>query len=156
MSAVTPEYRKAVTELAEKNENRRFLNDSRDHAKLLIDLMVGRSQENDEVLIYSGELKTECFGDSFQNAKGKIRVVLDSAKGLEVIAALPPALRNRIEPRILKEPDGNHFLVAGRAMRFELSHDDATAVANFNEPESELQKLRDRFSRLWDLAESPA
>lgn len=149
MGAVTPEYRKAVTELAEKKENRRFLNDSSDHAKLLIELMVGRAQESDEVIIYSGSLKAECFDESLRATAATIRILLDDAKGIDVIDALPPDVRSRVQVRVVRTKDGNHFFVAGSAVRYELSHDDATAVANFNEPPAELQKLRERFERMW-------
>lgn len=152
MNAVTPEYEKAVTELADRKENRRFLNDSSDHAKLLIDLMIGRSGENDSVLIYSGELKRECFGSSLQNSKAHIRIVLDDPKGLDAIATLQEDVQRRIEARLLRKKAGNHFFIAGSAMRYELSHDDATAVANFNEPPVELDKLRARFEKLWTEA----
>ena len=149
---VTSEYRKAVTELADKKEDRRFLNDSSDHAKLLIELMIGRAKTGDEVLIYSGKLKAECYRESLINSSATIRVLLDDTAGESIITALPSDLQNRIECRIVKNKDGNHFFIAGSAMRFELDHDDATAVANFNEPDTELRKLRDRFEKMWDEA----
>jgi hypothetical protein len=149
---VSKEYIEAVTKLAKNKTNRRFLNDSGDHAKLLIDLMVGNSQEGDDVLIYSGELKQSCFEDALKTGKGNIRILLDDIKGLSVIEKLPESSRNRIEIKQIQEKDGNHFLVSGTSVRYELSHDDATAVANFNEPIDELQALQTHFNEMWGSA----
>lgn len=149
---VSKEWLEAVTKLSENKTERRFLNDSADHAKVLIDLMIGKSQEQDDVMIYCGELKPSCFGDALQSAKGHIRIVLDDQKGFSVIRTLPQEVQNRIQAKLLNEKDGSHFFVAGTAMRYELSHDEATAVANFNEPPSELEKLKVRFNKLWENA----
>jgi len=80
----TNEYKAAVTALADKKQNRRFLNDSADHAKLISDLMIGRACEDDEVFIYSGALGKGCYDESIQNSKARqIRVLLDDKAGLE-------------------------------------------------------------------------
>lgn len=151
--AVTDEYRDAVTKLADNKTDRRFLNDSGEHATLLANLMIGRSQADDEVLIYSGELVPAYFENALISAKGKIRILVDDKKGLSVIDNLPKDVRSKIQiKQISAEKDSNHFFVSGKAMRYELSHDKATAVANFNEPDSQIQKLKTTFNKMWDCA----
>lgn len=150
--ALPQEYIDAVTKLSEEKTNRRFLNDSGEHAKLLIDLMIGKSKPGEEVSIYSGELKACCFGDALKTAQGDIRVLLDDEAGLSVISSLPEDVKKRVEYRLVNNKDQSHFFIAGTAMRFERNHDDATAVANFNEPEDKLNILRARFEQMWESA----
>lgn len=151
-SKVTPEYRDAVTKLAEERKNQRFLNDSPEHAKLLAELMIGRSDENDDVLIYSEKLPLSCFGDALNNSKSaKIRVLLDDVSGVEEIKKLSPEVSSRITSRVLKGPDGSHFFLTKNSFRLEIDHAKAKAVANFNDPEA-IHILRSRFESLWTNA----
>lgn len=146
------EYRKAVTALADTKENRRFLNDSCEHAKDLANLMVGRAQSDDESLIYSGELGKGCFNDALTTSKGKIRILLDDRKGIAVVKSLPKGVQDRIEVRIVEQqPRGNHFFVSGQSFRYETDHVDSTAVANFNEPDT-VEKLTLLFDDMWGQA----
>ena len=151
MSKLTTEYVDAVTELANSKTNRRFLNDSAEHAKLLANLMIGKSSEEDTALIYSGELKEPCFNEALKSARGKIRILLDDPKGLEVLATI--SNRNRIQVRIAKpnQQKINHFFVCGSAFRVELDHGKATALANFNE-QSVVDQLRAQFDISWEIA----
>lgn len=146
------EYIDAVTKLANDKTNRRFLNDSGEHAKLLIDLMIGKSKQGEQVIIYSGELKANCFGDALKTAKGDIRILLDDNAGFSVIKNLPEDVQKRIQVKLVEQKDQSHFFISGTAMRFERNHNDATAVANFNEPEEKLTILRSRFEQMWESA----
>jgi hypothetical protein len=147
--AVTPEYLQAVTNLADKEVNRRFLNDSSAHAKLLACLMIGRTKVGEDALIYSGGLGKGVFDDAFKDAQGSIRVLLDSGEGIEIIKSLPDEVKRRIEVKKTAKASKNHFFVAGNSFRYELNHDSATAVANFNEPET-VAKLQTLFNTMWN------
>lgn len=145
---VTPEYEAAVTKYADEHKNQRFLNDSHSHANLLANLMIGRTSECDDVLIYSKSLPSSCFGDALSNSKSKnIRIILDDASGRERIEALPQN-QDRFQVRVLNTIDGAHFWVAGDSFRLEIDHDNAKAIANFNDPEA-IKILRARFENLW-------
>lgn len=150
-SLVTEEYRDAVTQLAINKEERRFLNDSCDHAKLLAELMIGKSLSDDKVEIYSGELGRNCFTDALLSSKASIRILLDSNNGVAVINGLPDEVRDRIEFRLVNAPCANHFFVSGNSFRYEKDHCDSTAVANFNEPET-VTKLSNLFNIMWEQA----
>lgn len=149
---VTTEYRDAVTALATNKENRRFLNDSCEHAKLLAELMVGRAQnDNEDTVIYSGELGKDCFNNALVTSQGKVRILLDNKSGNEIINSLPENVRARIEVRMTKHPCDEHFFVSGNSFRYETDHEKSTAVANFNEPET-ANKLKALFNNMWDQA----
>lgn len=152
--SVTDEYKEAVTKLAENKTDRRFLNGSGAHAKLLINLMIGKSQDTEEVVIYTGELNPEYYEDALKTARGNIRILLDDDKGLSVLNNLPEASRKRIKAYKAKEKGNNHFFVSGTAMRFEMNHSDVTAVANFNEPEKVRTTLKAHFDKMWERAVS--
>lgn len=149
------EYRKSVTELANKGVSRRFLNDSKEHAKLLADLMIGRAKDNEEILIYSGQLEEPCFNDALRDSRGPIRIVLESDNELSVLEKLPEEAKGRIEARVLNPGKArkNHFFVVGSSFRLELDHGKATAMANFNEPKA-ADQLRKHFEQLWEQAEA--
>ncbi len=151
---VTQEYRDAVTELATKKVNRRFLNDSGEHATLLIELMIGKAGPDDDVLIYSGELMGGCYRKALEESgSNSIRILTDAAKARTVIDALPEGVRKCITHLIIDKADqGNHFFVVGSAFRWELDHSVGSAVANFNEPETP-NKLRARFEDMWKRAD---
>ncbi|MDO8811901.1 MAG: hypothetical protein Q7J38_07740 [Gallionella sp.] len=148
---VTAEYRVAVTALATNKENRRFLNDSCEHAKLLADLMIGCAQNDDETVIYSGELGKDCFENALVSSQGKVRILLDNKSGNEIINSLPENVKARIEVRMIKHPCDEHFFVSGNSFRYETDHEESTAVANFNEPETAI-KLKALFNNMWDQA----
>jgi len=151
-ATVTDEYRDAVTRLADEQKNQRFLNDSHDHAKLLAELMIGRADENDDVLIYSQKLPVACFGDALRSSKStNIRVLLDDQRGDEEIQNLPVEVKSRIKSRVLPAPDGAHFFISKNSFRLEIDHSKAKAVANFNDPEA-IHILRSRFENLWTSA----
>lgn len=148
---LTPEYEAAVTALADHKENRRFLNDSCAHAKLLANLMVGRAKAGDETLIYSGELGKDCFKDALISSKGRVRVVLDSKDGKALIDSLPVAVKDRVELRLATTKGEHHFFVSNNSFRYETDDNDSTAVANFNEPET-VAKLKALFELMWGTA----
>lgn len=149
---VTPEYEAAVTKFANEHKNQRFLNDSHNHANLLANLMIGRADECDDVLIYSKILPSSCFGDALSNSKSEnIRIILDDNGGREEIENLPQKDQDRISVRVLNAIDGAHFWVAGDSFRLEIDHDNAKAIANFNDPEA-IKILRARFEKLWSSA----
>lgn len=150
---VTPEYEAAVTKFANEHKNQKFLNDSHNHASLLADLMIGRTNEQDDVLIYSKSLPSSCFGDALAHSKSRnIRIILEDESGVEEINKLSVENKERIEFRLLKIADGAHFWIAGDSFRLEINHDKAKAVANFNDPEA-IQILETRFEKLWASAE---
>jgi hypothetical protein len=156
MKKVTDEYKATVLALATAKTDKRFLNDSSNHATLLIELMFDNAIDED-IIIYSGALPSSCFTASLKKTKAKtIRVVLDDAMGLDVISALPTEVQQRITARVIpsefKGVRGNHFYIAGNAIRYELNHDEATAVANFNEPIANLAPTKERFETLWAAA----
>lgn len=148
------QYIKAVTELADTKTNRRFLNDSSEHAKLLSNLMIGRAGREDEVFIYSGALGHQCFNQSLLLCQAeKIRILLDEAAGQSVIDAMPDNVKSRIELRIVPQKNrwNHHFFVAGTAYRYEKDHQDTTAISNFNEPEM-IIRLKEIFDKMWNIA----
>lgn len=151
-SRVTPEYAAAVTKLADEHVNQRFLNDSHDHANLLSGLMIGRTKEYDDVLIYSNSLPFSCYGDALKRAgSGNIRIILEDASSAEEIKNLSTDHPDCIHYRVLDTTDGAHFWIAGSAFRLEMDHDKAKAIANFNDPEA-IKILRERFEKLWAIA----
>jgi hypothetical protein len=146
------EWEKAVTMLADAHENRRFLNDSVAHAKILAGLMIGRSK--DSALIFSGSLREDCYGESLGKASGKLRILVEDAGNLGWIARLPNAGQIEVRKVGARAPAANHFFVADAAsFRLERDHKKASALANFNEPDT-CQVLTARFNVVWPEAEA--
>lgn len=149
LTKVTPEYKAAITMWANERNEKRFLNDSCDHAQLLASLMIGRSDRDDDVLIYSKNLPTSCFSEALVNSKSNnIRIVVENEGAVKEIKNLPEELQKRINCRVAKVAEGAHFWIAGDSFRLEMDHEKATAIASFNDPEA-IAKLRMRFDRLW-------
>lgn len=151
-SKVSQEYIDAVTALADKKENRRFLNDSSEHAKLLANLMIGRKTDSDDCVIYSGSLPLSCFKDAIIAAHGKIRVLVDDEANIEALEKEIPDFEHKLEIRKIAQRHAsqiNHFFVCGSAFRYEMNHSHATAISNFNEPEV-TNSLTTSFNTMWD------
>lgn len=149
-------YITAIVDLAENDIDRRFLNDSDVHASLLIDCMIGESVETDEIRIYSGTLRAECFEDVLRASKNhKIRILVEEyPKAIKVLESLSlgPTDMTHIELLSVAEKSNNHFYTVGeKHFRFETNHERASAVANFNEPET-VAKLNARFDEMWESA----
>ena len=150
--SVSEEYRTAVTKLADKGTNQRFLNDSNEHALLVTDLMFNRIDEMEEILIYSKSLKPAFYEKILRHSKHKIKILLDDTAGIDRIKTLPMDIQTRLECRLTGVTE-SHFILAGRAFRFEINKylDELCVVCNFNEPKV-AQKLRNRFDSLWNSA----
>ncbi|HBH71244.1 MAG: hypothetical protein UU88_C0019G0003 [Parcubacteria group bacterium GW2011_GWC1_42_11] len=149
------EYINAVTKLARKRKDQRFLNDGNNFAKLVAWLMISSVRPMDEILIYSKALtqpfystilRASCLLDS----KPVFRVVLDDKEGIEVIKKLPEDVQSRIDCRLAATPEGSHMLLTPVAFRAEAKscHDELFVICNFYEPEV-VQALKTRFERIW-------
>lgn len=165
---VPQDYVEAITLLADKQGNRRFLNGSNAQAELVAGLMVSRNSEHHEVLIYTESLEPAFYKEILQNSRGRFRVIFCNTKALGVIRALPKDVQDRIDYRVSNTPWSERFLVVGNAFRYQLaeishllfgkiiqyepgtrrSSNELFVVCNFNEPET-AQKLRDNFEILW-------
>ena len=155
-NGVPREYIEAVTALADNKTNKRFLNDSSAHARLLADLMIGRG--NSDSLIYSKNLPISCYRDAILeavNAKKKVKVLVEeSIDNLSWKKTIPNFETfidiKKITPSFIGQI--NHFFVSGHAFRYEKDHDQATAISNFNEP-SVAASLKDSFMFMWNASE---
>lgn len=148
---VSDDYRSAVTRLADNNVNRRFLNDSKEQAKLIAGLMVSRAVENRDVLIYSDSLEPEFYTEILRYSECHFRILVGNTGALGVIKSLPKYAQDRIDCRASTTPKGVHFLVTKHSFRYELPEhpDELFVVCNFYEPEI-AQLLRDRFETMWE------
>jgi len=154
------DYIVALGELADNEENRRFLNGSNDEASIVTWLMIRHATEDDEVLIYSKALSPLFYAEilraaSIQPLKCRFRIVLDDKEGMKVVKALPVEIQSHVDCRYLLEPEGGHFLVFDDAFRYEIKdhHDELSVVCNFSERET-AQKLRSGFERRWEKSAS--
>jgi len=148
------DYILAIAGLAENAEPRRFLNDSDVHAELLIECMVGGAIEANEVRIYSGGLKKKCYFDPLNLTHSRmIRILVDDLKvGESVINSLTETQRKKISIRHVAKKFPHHFFTVGdQSFRYELDHRKASAIANFNEPDT-TAKLNARFDSMWEAA----
>lgn len=148
------DYVLAIAALADKHENRRFLNDSDLHAQLLIECMIGNALADDEVRIYSGALK--CFPDALNSTQSNsVRVLVDDYNEAKaIVEQLSGPQKNKITIFQVAKKQNNHFFtVGGRAFRYEMDHGKATALANFNEP-TVVSNMNVRFDEMWAAAEA--
>lgn len=150
------DYVKAIFDYSINSVNRRFLNDSGIHAKLLIEVMLDSGKPDDEIRIYSGSLNADCYPDALSHTEStKIKILVDDiAAGEIVLNKLDPSVMKKIEIRKSGDKDHtNHFYTVGqKCFRYELDHGKATAIANFNEPTS-ASTLNDRFDKMWSNAD---
>lgn len=149
---VDPEYRKVLDRANSKNENVFISNSHLGHAVHATKLILGRGSAKNQVKMFSGQLKDDCYDseemrEAFRNAakKGtKIRIVAEKIGNKDFLEFVR---KEKIEIRELKkskEKSGlknlGHFLLVGSAFRFEKPHplEDiiAEGVVNFNNPES--------------------
>lgn len=152
---VTKEYFKAVVAAKAGSINKRFLNDSLSHAKLLADLMIGEASTDDDVRIYSGALSRECYDEALRSSKAKsIHILVDDANAAQInLKKIRKDIDSNICVRVYDQKTHYpHFFVAGNSFRLELSCEDATAVANFNDQSEVRDKLTDTFDLLWKTA----
>jgi hypothetical protein len=110
-----------------------IFNDSPEHARLLLDLMIGKAKKGDDVFIFSGSLHENAFRDALTATNGNLHIIVEQ----EPSTAIKNILTNKgFSYKLLPEghPRMNHFVVSGNSFRSEINHDDGTAVANFNNP----------------------
>lgn len=152
---VTKEYFKAVVAAKAGSIDKRFLNDSLSHAKLLADLMIGEAGTDDDVRIYSGALSRECYDEALRSSKAQsIRILVDDAEAARInFEKIRQGIDSKIDVRVYDQKTHYpHFFVAGNSFRLELSDEDATAVANFNDHSEVRGKLTHTFDVLWKTA----
>jgi hypothetical protein len=149
------EYIVAIANMAEGHINRRFLNDSKDHASLLIDSMIVRSKTDDEVRIYSGSLRADCFREVLLSGNQKIRILVDDMSAAQSAIDGINKQNNNIKILPAAQKWTNHFFTVGDSFRYELDDGKAAASANFNEP-AIVEKLNARFDAMWLAAEQKA
>ena len=154
-------YESELKELAESKTNKRFLNDSTEHARIVAKYMIGRSDAQ-ECLIYSGTLGHSLYSEVLPTfaatPQKKIRVLLQQ-KSIDQVRADFKALieQHRLEVKVLSDPENifvnvPHFFTVGDAFRYELDHQATRAISNFHEPET-AQKLKDLFERMWKVSQ---
>lgn len=129
-------YRQDAINRAKNKIASRILNDSINHANILIETMVGMAGPDDVVKIYSGTLPANSFFEALKNTGAKeILVVLDDDTKLQWIAELPASQLAKIEVRKIAKQRPNHFFcVSSGAFRYETDATTYRAEANFNEP----------------------
>lgn len=152
---VSEEYFNAVVAAKANGIDKRFLNDSLSHAKLLADLMIGEANTEDDVRIYSGSLSRDCYDEALRSSKAKSVHVLVDADKAEAAKAnydrIGVAGNPKIKVRVYdQKAHYSHFFVSGHSFRLELSDKDATAVANFNDQSEVLGKLSGTFDAMWN------
>jgi hypothetical protein len=126
------DYIVAVTELAIRKEDRRFMNDSIEHARLLVDLMIGDADSGEQVYVFSEQLKDEAYTNAIRVTQGVVHALVEKEPSDEMKTLL---LERGFECKVLPEGAAGeiqHFLVAGNAFRVEIDHNKAQALANFN------------------------
>lgn len=152
------EYISAVTRLAKKRTNQRFLNDTNEHAEFVFWLIIRSCRLGEEILIYSKALKFPFYRRILRAAclfdPGIVfKILLDDEEGIEEIKKLPENVQRQIECRIASVSDGAHMVVTSTAFRIEAKdyHDELFVVCNFYEPDI-AENLRKRFNRIWENA----
>lgn len=151
-------YEEDVRALANGRVDKRFLNDSADHAKIIAEVMLGASTA-EECLIYSGGLTKDCYGQALEKFNGqRVRVIVEQEQSVETVKRdYAPLLASRkLLLKVLFNQDGhfdeiNHFFVSGDSFRYELDHPNARAISNFNEPET-AQQLKANFEKMWEVS----
>lgn len=151
-------YKDDVRALANGRVDKRFLNDSPAHAKIIAEAMLGASTA-EECVIYSGGLTKDCYGQALESFTGqRIRVIVEHEQAIETIQRDYAQLlaSHKLLLKILLNKDGhfdaiNHFFVSGDSYRYELDHPNARAISNFNEPDT-AQKLKANFEKMWEVS----
>ena len=93
-------YRQDAIVRAKNKISSRILNDSIDHANILIETMVGMAGSGDVVKIYSGYLPDGSFFESMKSTEAsRILIVLDDDSKLQWLKKLPPSQLAKIEVR---------------------------------------------------------
>ncbi len=149
---IDPEYRKVLDRANNKDENVFISNSHLGHAVYATKLILGKSNDENQVKMFSGQLKdyfydSEEMREAFRNATkegAKIRIVTEKIGNKNFLEF---ARKEKIEIRELKESKEKlglkklgHFVLVGSAFRFETPHPleeiIAEGVVNFNNPES--------------------
>ncbi|MBF0093518.1 MAG: hypothetical protein HQL34_03130 [Alphaproteobacteria bacterium] len=137
------EWIAAVRQSAKDKTNRRFLNDSIHYTKILAETMIRPATQS--VDIYSGSLDRTCYEDAVVNVKCAVRILVDDLQAANWAKA-----GDNVTIKKAPRDMGEHFFIAdGAAFRFELDHNKAMAIANFNEPEV-CAELKRRFDAAWN------
>ncbi|GEM_PF-3095111 len=145
------EYEDGLQRIAKNNRNERFLSDSNEHAKLVIELIASRAKDGDEVLIYTSTLPA-FYDVALRNPKCKFRILVDSIDGMNAVRILCSEVSHRIDCRFAHVPEGKHFISLGCAYWMAVDHDsELVGISNFNEPEA-VQRLQSRFERMWECS----
>lgn len=143
-------YRQDAINRANNKTSSRILNDSLDHANILIETMIGMAHEGDTISIYSGNLPRDSFSESLKKTKAsKIRIIVDDESKLQWCNELSSELLSKIEiKKIAKERPNHFFCVSSGAFRYETDALTYRAEANFNEPITS-EKLSKAFDKYW-------
>ena len=149
---VDPEYQKILDKADKKNKDVFISNSCLGHAVYATELILNRSNNNNEFKMFSGQLKgdfydTQKMRAAFKNAIGrgtKIRIVVEKIGNKKFLEFAKK--EKKIEVSVLKESkeklglkDFGHFLLVGSAFRIEKPHPlekvIAEGVVNFNNRE---------------------
>jgi hypothetical protein len=126
------DYILAVKELSDNKTDRRFLNHAHEHARLLANLMIGAANEGTPVMIYNESLLDSVYFDAIKETKAQVTAVVEKQPSTKMVDLFK---KKGFTLKILNDGekiDYPHFFVAGTSFRYELDHDKAKAVANFN------------------------
>jgi hypothetical protein len=136
-----------------------FMNDSQGHATLLADMMVGSA--DDYVLIYSRCLYRPVYEFALSNISPSVKVRLlygtilnETERWWEyLISNGKDIIANYLSsPPIYKKEVVHHFFICdGVSVRYEISDEKTTAVANFNMPKV-AKTLTKIFAESWKSA----
>lgn len=170
------DYRKIIQRLASDQVNERIPNGAPQHASILIETMFNHAVA--EMRIFSKALTNDVYATDeivdaakafFSKSYARLFILLQKKPTSEIewikehklLLALreidnPKSDYRNIQIRYAKgsytEDDANHFAVMDNdAFRYELDHNNRTAVANFNEPETAKSFIK-AFDRAFDLA----
>lgn len=164
-------YAEVIERLARQKVNQRISNSVPIHAAILLETMFRHAK--DEVRIYTGELAPATYGHPALVREAKrfisrpgtcLKILLQRRQSEEWIE------QHLFTRHLLDTPSGfgvfevrnaegvyatdkaKHFSVMdATGFRFELSHDDTKAVANFNEPHV-AQELSAAFDKAFEMA----
>lgn len=136
MSSEIEEYTAAAKNRARGRIAQRIRNDSKAHANVLIETMIGlMPTPEDSVGIYSQSLPRDSYEKALRETNsGKVTILVDDPSNLSWLNELPAEQQGKIKVHKISKARSNHFLfVSSGAFRFEVDHGKATAEANFNE-----------------------
>lgn len=130
-------YREAALRLALARIDVRLPNSSLEHAQILIEIMILNTRSDEDLYIYSGNLRQDVYEPWLLTTRARdIQILLDDDSNLSWLDPIKERRGNTISVNRITKPRKNHFLcTTGNFFRFETDPESFSAEANFNEPD---------------------